>query len=540
MKTVFKLTVLAALLWGCVAENPATKVLDEVETYIVERPYDALMVLQDLNPSMMEGKRVQAKYSLLISMAMESNALYPDNFSYLQPAMDFYLKKGNPDEKLRTFYLMGRICENTGDFQGAMESYVKGLAEATGTKDAATAAKMHYAKGNMHRSLRQWDKHVLHMKEAAALFEECGDNTLCFDSWANVFSGYVAMESREDAAQVLENLHTMADRENPNELSLLYESKVAFAGEFVGKQALAELLQEYVEVVPHSYVGWLTVAEKRLEMKDLHGCRQALDSYCLYSMDRSMKYHHIASRLYEEYGDAEAAVEHYSMYVSASDSVGKALLLNDTKFIEERYALMREARVRKMTSLLAAGFIVLLAGVIAVIVYRLKVRLKENDSYRQQCQMLMQEKSTLAQTLEESLVLNGDMKGIVRERLALLNKFLAANITENWKADKSAQQQMDELLSNREEFIASTISAFEASHPSFMSYLKGRGLTEKELGYCCLYAIGLNGKEVGAFTKMSRHYIVNSEIRKKLGLSEQKTNLDKYIQQLLDSDSYSG
>ena len=540
MKTVFKLTVLAALLWGCVAENPATKVLDEVETYIVERPYDALMVLQDLNPSMMEGKRVQAKYSLLISMAMESNALYPDNFSYLQPAMDFYLKKGNPDEKLRTFYLMGRICENTGDFQGAMESYVKGLAEATGTKDAATAAKMHYAKGNMHRSLRQWDKHVLHMKEAAALFEECGDYTLCFDSWANVFSGYVAMESREDAAQVLENLQTMADRENPNELSLLYESKVAFAGEFVGKQALAELLQEYVEVVPHSYVGWLTVAEKRLEMKDLHGCRQALDSYCLYSMDRSMKYHHIASRLYEEYGDAEAAVEHYSMYVSASDSVGKALLLNDTKFIEERYALMREARVRKMTSLFAAGFIVLLAGVIAVIVYRLKVRLKENDSYRQQCQMLMQEKSTLAQTLEESLVLNGDMKGIVRERLALLNKFLAANITENWKADKSAQQQMDELLSNREEFIASTISAFEASHPSFMSYLKGRGLTEKELGYCCLYAIGLNGKEVGAFTKMSRHYIVNSEIRKKLGLSEQKTNLDKYIQQLLDSDSYSG
>ena len=540
MKTVFKLTVLAALLWGCVAENPATKVLDEVETYIVERPYDALMVLQDLNPSMMEGKRVQAKYSLLISMAMESNALYPDNFSYLQPAMDFYLKKGNPDEKLRTFYLMGRICENTGDFQGAMESYVKGLAEASGTKDAATAAKMHYAKGNMHRSLRQWDKHVLHMKEAAALFEECGDYTLCFDSWANVFSGYVAMESREDAAQVLENLQTMADSENPNELSLLYESKVAFAGEFVGKQALAELLQEYVEVVPHSYVGWLTVAEKRLEMKDLHGCRQALDSYCLYSMDRSMKYHHIASRLYEEYGDAEAAVEHYSMYVSASDSVGKALLLNDTKFIEERYALMREARVRKMTSLLAAGFIVLLAGVIAVIVYRLKVRLKENDSYRQQCQMLMQEKSTLAQTLEESLVLNGDMKGIVRERLALLNKFLAANITENWKADKSAQQQMDELLSNREEFIASTISAFEASHPSFMSYLKGRGLTEKELGYCCLYAIGLNGKEVGAFTKMSRHYIVNSEIRKKLGLSEQKTNLDKYIQQLLDSDSYSG
>ena len=147
--------------------------------------------------------------------------------------------------------------------------------------------------------------------------------------------------------------------------------------------------------------------------------------------------------------------------------------------------------------------------------------------------MLVQEKATLAQTLEKQSELDVHMRGIVRERLALLNKFLAANITENLKIDKNAQQQM-------EEFITSTISAFQASHPAFVAHLKKCGLTEMELGYCCLYGLGLNGKEVGAFTKMSRHYIVNSEIRKKLGLTEQKTNLDKYIQQLLDSDSYSG
>ena len=540
MKRVLKLILLAVLLWGCVADNSATKVLDEVETYIGQSPYDALMVLQDLNPSLLEGKREQAKYSLLISMAMESNALYPDNFSYLQPAMDFYLKKGNPEEKLRTYYLLGRICENTGDAQGAMESYVKGLAEGEGAKDAATAAKMHYAKGNMHRNLRQWEKYVQHMNQAAMMFEECGDYTSCFDSWANVFSGYVAMESRDDAAKVLENLQARADNENPNELSMLYECKVSFAGKFEGKQALGAFLDEYVSVVPQSYVGWLTVAEKRLEMKDLDGCSQALDSYCLYSMDRSMKYHQIASRLYEQSGNAEAAVEHYRMYVSASDSVGKALLLNDTKFIEERYALMKEARTRRMTNALAIGFIFLLAGAIAFVVYRLRVRLKENDNYRQQCEMLVLEKSTLSQTLEKQNELDSHMRGIVRERLALLNKFLAANITDNLKIDKNAQQQMEELLSNREEFIASTISAFQASHPAFMEHLKRCGLTDMELGYCCLYALGLNGKEVGAFTKMSRHYIVNSEIRKKLGLTEQKTNLDKYIQQLLDSESYSG
>ena len=43
------------------------------------------------------------------------------------------------------------------------------------------------------------------------------------------------------------------------------------------------------------------------------------------------------------------------------------------------------------------------------------------------------------------------------------------------------------------------------------------------------------GIPVGGYTKMSRHYIINSEIRKKLSLEEKSTNLDKYIQQLLQA-----
>ena len=110
---------------------------------------------------------------------------------------------------------------------------------------------------------------------------------------------------------------------------------------------------------------------------------------------------------------------------------------------------------------------------------------------------------------------------------------MAANISENDKIDRNAQSGIDMLLSDRKSFMNSTVSAFEASHPAFISHLKGCGLTEVELGYCCLYAIGLNGKNVGEYTKMSRHYIINSEIRKKLGLEEKSMNLDKYIQTFL-------
>ena len=155
--------------------------------------------------------------------------------------------------------------------------------------------------------------------------------------------------------------------------------------------------------------------------------------------------------------------------------------------------------------------------------------------YRTQCEQLEREKSELSDIMESSWVIKGPVKDIIKERLELLNTIMAASISENDKIDRTAQLKIEKFLEDRKAFITSTIAAFEASHPAFISHLRERGLTDMELGYCCLYAIGLNGKNVGGYTKMSRHYIINSEIRKKLSLEEKSTNLDKYIQQLLQA-----
>lgn len=61
-----------------------------------------------------------------------------------------------------------------------------------------------------------------------------------------------------------------------------------------------------------------------------------------------------------------------------------------------------------------------------------------------------------------------------------------------------------------------------------------KGISDANINLCCLCAIGLRGKEVGEYTGLKRHYIISSEIRRKLGLTEHQTNLNKYIQGLLD------
>ena len=63
--------------------------------------------------------------------------------------------------------------------------------------------------------------------------------------------------------------------------------------------------------------------------------------------------------------------------------------------------------------------------------------------------------------------------------------------------------------------------------------LKEKGLTDLEIGYCCLHAIGLRGKEIVSYLNSRSYYNASSAIRKKLGLSEHDTNMINYIQNLL-------
>mgnify|MGYP003300524993 FL=1 len=110
-----------------------------------------------------------------------------------------------------------------------------------------------------------------------------------------------------------------------------------------------------------------------------------------------------------------------------------------------------------------------------------------------------------------------------------------ANITDNLEMDHKVRQEIESLVANKEEFIISTRMAFAASHPQFIKYLEERGLTESELGYLCLYAIGLRGKEIGEYIQLKRHYHISSDIRKKLGIDEHETNLGIYIRKLMQN-----
>ena len=122
---------------------------------------------------------------------------------------------------------------------------------------------------------------------------------------------------------------------------------------------------------------------------------------------------------------------------------------------------------------------------------------------------------------------------LIRQRLTVLDKVLASHISSDDKAWKISEEEIENLISDRESFLISTKIVFKENHPKFISILEQKGLTDWEIGYCCLFTLGLKGKEVGEFIQKKRHYIISSEIRKKLGLCEHDTNIGIWLRALL-------
>ena len=140
------------------------------------------------------------------------------------------------------------------------------------------------------------------------------------------------------------------------------------------------------------------------------------------------------------------------------------------------------------------------------------------------------EKALVEKEILRSLItkqpLNDDLRRVVEQRLDVLNKFIVAHIS---GVDmKKSMTELKNYIKNNDEFLRSTKMSLELTHPRFISYLSKQGLSEWEIGCCCLYYIGLNGSEISNYLDIKYFYKNSSAIRKKLGV--ESMNIDIFLQ----------
>ena len=547
MKHFLSILFLVICLASCNSHSAHWDTLSQVESYIEEKPDSALVLLEQINTAELSGKEEKAKHALLYSMALDKNFVDKTDFEVLQPAIDYYEDNGSATDKLRTYYYQGRIYQNMGNDALAMDCFVNAIVAGNESDDILTIARTHFAQSKIYYSLFDWDNFIECNKNAADYFKEAG----VLNSYANclirIINGYTLKEEPENALHYIKECKRLLSTISQNRLADFYSAYLTYLIDYGREEEIIDVITEYIQTISESRIDWLTISNAYLRVQKYNEILSVLSQYTKgIDIHKDRKYYAVISDAYQNLGEYKKSLEAYEEYIVLSDSIDYAVYTQDTKFVKERHNLeletIKEREAKNRVFLFATIFIILLITILLWIRARLKVNRMEKafaeqemEKYRLLYLQMEEERDNLTNLLAQSDELAPDIKTAVGKRLELLNKFFTAFITNNSDIDRTASKEMEELLANKDTFMVSTKLAFAGSHPKFIKYLEDRGLTDWEISYCCLYALGLKGKEVGSYIKMRSHYNNSSEVREKLGINEHDTNLGIYIRKLLKS-----
>lgn len=610
------LSVFSLILACCDRYSKVMKQMDIVESVMNLMPDSAMTLLNEISSENISTNKERARYALLKSMALDKNYVDTTTFDVLQPAINYYLKKGCPDEKLRTLYYQGRIYQNKGENDSAMYSFLKGRDFFEQANDTMTVANLRVAMATIQYKMYKFDDYIKNNVEAAKLYKKIGLTDYEISCLGNAMDGCIIKNNKSHADSILSIVKERIE-ENPELGEMARSYLLNYLLNFGEKDDILRILSFYNSQDSIDDFDKINIATAYYKLGNIKKATQEIGYISSGSAVRSsLKYLVLNTYLLEQNGDLDKALEAYKEFSTTIDSIHLDMMSHDLLFAQKKYEIEKSniikihKRDRNIWIVLCLSFLLFIGMTLIYYRYRLsqaenqqsemkrislqqmneKLELErqntilekkaaESELYRKSLEaenlrkenenlelekkntilekeaveserdrksletenlkmkidQLEKESQQLKEILEEHKDLEKPLQEILRKRMEMLNALLATTISNNDKHAKLYNQWRDKLIEDKDEFMKSTRLTFTALYPNFIGYMTQHDLSESEINYVCLYAIGLRGTEVGDYIKLKRHYHISSEVRKKLGIDEHETNLGIYIRKLLKS-----
>ncbi len=576
---IILLSVFFAIV-GCNSKSDSIKSrLEIVESLMENHPESALAIIDSIDVSEVNDKSYRARYALLKSMALDKNYVDTTTFDVLQPAIDYFLKEGTPDEKLRTYYYQGRIYQNKNDNDSALKSFIRGLDLKDVCQDSLTIARMLVAQAIVYLNYYEIDGYVDNNLEAANIYKLKLHKYHEFDCLTSALNGLNILEDKERADSVINLLDQFKDLDEEQN-QMLNNLQITYIYQFGSQEELKKQTDNIEENKSFDANGIMNLAKAYGKLGDNLRALQNLNYLDEVKAEYdTLKYMSIRYQILKKLKYYEEALNVYEDYVLRLGTANSAKFEQKSQSVEERHQMELQAeraaqKSFRVTAVLSVGILALIMIIIVLTLVARSHKTKkvlamqkartaelENDNLKSERERLTLENANLqlerdkkaleaenlahrVQVLEsESESLKGllesqeeipeEVQKAIKTRIEMLNSLLAGYITNNSKYDEPYDIWVKQLTDNTEEFMNSNRLAFQASHPAFIHYFEEHGLTESEINYVCLYAIGLRGKEVGNYMKKRSHVNISSTIRKKLGIDKHDTNIGIYVRKLL-------
>ena len=529
---------------SCTRQSKYSEIFLKIEDLLSNRPDSALIVLQTIDTDNLSSRGEIAKYSLLLSMALDKNYIDTTTFSIIQPAIDYYLEKGSPDEKMRTLYYQGRIFQNRGDVDEAMRVFIRAReVENHCYTDTLTFANLLVAQSTIFYSSYKTKAFIDNNLKAAELYRQMGHSLYAMTSLAKALDGSIIEKNRLLADSILNVCQEMI-KVNSEFAGFVIPHLLSYTTVFGTEKDIKQLLSVYVSDNQLQEETKLDIAWAYYIIGDIKNALYYVESVNEEVIAKNyLKHLAIKSKILEANGDYKESLHCYQLYATTLENFHQQLFSQDLLFAQEKHQMelssMMKLQERNNIIWWSLCCVFALLFILAWIYYRYrnaKLTCEQQNLVKENLRMRIEQLESESENLKEILAeLSGPVADVVKSRLEMLNSMMAARISENDIYAKPYNDWLDKMLKDKDSFMDTTRLAFKASHPKFIKYLEDHQLSIYEINYLCLYAIGLRGKDIGEYIQLKRHYHISSDIRKKLGIDEHETNLGIYVRKLMNT-----
>lgn len=547
MKQYIAIIILTLCLVSCSHHSKHWETLISVESIMEERPDSALAVLQSIEIGDLSSKEEKGKRALLLSIALDKNEIGQTDFEILDPAIDYYKENGSSTEQMLTLFYQGQTHRINSQYAQALVCFCDAIKIGEDSKDIHTKARVYDAQGDVYKSLTKWVETIKSKLSAADCFSKL-DNTDCYvNVLLDVFYSYTQDGDFINAEKYLNECDDHIKDISSKTLSKYYSYYLNYLIATNKLNVIENTIQKYLSKVPENNLDYISLAYAYMALGDINKVAESLSKNELPDDNENiLRQYAIVAALNAHIQEGRDMLESCQESFIERDSLIYSLYENDLQYMQQQKSekLQQERdELKKQTKT-----IIIISSILALLItlYLLKVVRKrlldsrtkniilerEKTLYENMYKEVLSERDSLNDMLTNSSIREETMT-IIRKRLEVLNAIVVSHLSDRESDNKRANEQLQNLIANREVFIKSTRLTLEENYPHFFAYLHDKGLEEFEIDFCCLYAIGMKGKEVKAYTNLNRHYKDSSEVRQKLGLVESDTNLSNFLQNLL-------
>lgn len=539
--------VLAAMSCG---GSGAAGVLDRAEAIMNERPERAMEMLDSLAVSGVRGKSVEARLSLLRSMALDKNAMDTADVSIVLPAVRYYGRRGDELRKAQAYFYYGRILQNGGDDEPALEAISKAELYAERTDDL-------YLRGLIADSMGQYFEQEYEFKTAISLYLKALDYFKDVDNSLNMrymheslSRVYIILDNTSEALDHARVAMDIAELDgNPEDI---IETSLKLAYVYYSEEQYEPAIELFDRVVdtycngilPQSYYMLLSqiyyslgnmqdarlYAESLLDDEDVAPGAYALLSRIEEADGNYKKSNEYLNKLIKENFDDELRIKEASIHEADMRYKNRELV----RIIEER-----DIRIRYITLIWSLSILTVIAIALSVVQTRrrqLQKKDAELNEYRNRV-TTMQEYSRILEKIKDSVP---EKDELIESQINILNRLMNILVHSQEEIKLTFYNEFLKLTHKSEEgssaMKAVFLHSFEVQYPEVRRTLKYNypALTDKDIDLYSLIGLGCSTSVIAYLYTTSESYIYNCRmsLRKKLDLSDDRNAFAVHLSEL--------